>query len=130
MEGSGPIRPVAGTSVAPAPRDQNEATNGLPRGKSVAAAEESGDTRLSDKAPSDQQRFADSEAESETRTTEIDPETREVLLKIVDTSSGLVRWQVPAEQVMNMRAYAEREAQADAEAAADVLPGTKLARDV
>ena len=126
MEGTGAIRPVAGTSVSPAPRDQNAEMTTLPRGKSVAAAEESAESRLSDK----QLRYADGRSGEEKRSTEIDPETRQVLLKIVDTRTGLVRWQVPAETILNMRAYTEQEAQAAAEATDANLPGARLARDL
>ena len=45
------------------------------------------------------------QASEDDREIEIDPETREVLFKVTDAETGMVRWQVPAEALLNLRAY-------------------------
>ena len=123
MDGTGPFRPVPGVSFSPAPRNSTEqATNTLPREQTVTSAERPSESSIGSRRTPGQ--VPNAEAETERRKSryqeqsdnvdrqiEIDPETRDVLLKVVDQNTGLVRWQILAETMMNMRVYAERVAQ-------------------
>ena len=127
MDGTGPFRPVPGVSYSPAPRTNTteQDTSTLPREQTVTSAERSTETSIGSRRAPGQAPNALVEAERRRnrnndqsggvdRKIEIDPETRDVLLKVVDHNTGLVRWQIPAETMMNMRVYAERVAQENA----------------
>ena len=80
------------------------AQTALPPSKAVSPIEATDEAqRASSKTP----RTADGHSgeTSDDRKIEIDPETREVLFKITDADTGMVRWQVPAEALLKMRAY-------------------------
>ena len=123
MDGTGPFRPVPGVSYSPEPRNSTEQnTSALPREQTVTSAERSTEARIGARRTPGQTPNALAETERRKnrhqeqsdnvdRQIEIDPETRDVLLKVVDQNTGLVRWQIPAETMMNMRIYAERVAQ-------------------
>ena len=126
MDGTGPFRPVPGVSYSPAPRTNTteQDTSTLPREQTVTSAERSTETSIGSRRAPGQAPNALVEAERRRnrnndqsggvdRKIEIDPETRDVLLKVVDHNTGLVRWQIPAETMMNMRVYAERVAQVE-----------------
>lgn len=137
MEGTGPVRPVAGVSVSPAPRDTQTQTSELPRAKTVAAPERAAETSTNTRRDGDTNPYLPAEAarkktrerdsnDNVSRQIEIDPETRDVLLKIVDGDTGMVRWQIPAETMMNMRIYAERAAAENDRDKAALAAGQRL----
>lgn len=120
MDGTGPFRPAPGVSIQPAPRHSTEQdTSALPREQTVTPTGRSLDNSRTGQNSADQtsahaqgqrRKINDSDdaAAKTSRSIEIDPETRDVLLKVVDQSTGEVTWQVPAEKIMNMRIYAEQ----------------------
>ncbi|MCC0016862.1 MAG: hypothetical protein H6878_11385 [Rhodobiaceae bacterium] len=123
MDGTGPVRPVPGVHASPAPRNTETPTNTLPREQTVTATQGTTETGIGTRQPAGQGVHANGERkqgrqdeprDKVRRQIEIDPETRDVLLKVVDQNTGMVRWQIPAETMMNMRIYAERMAQENA----------------
>jgi hypothetical protein len=100
------FKPVAAATPTSGRRETAESAGqtDLPDTKTVnpvAASEKS-------EAPKDAPRYPLSDAKlgsEDDREIEIDPETREVLFKVTDAETGMVRWQVPAEALLNLRAY-------------------------
>ncbi|MFN0264140.1 hypothetical protein ACKTEK_09720 [Tepidamorphus sp. 3E244] len=122
MDGAGPFRPAPAVTFQQAPRNTTETdTSALAREQTVTSAErpaEAGTGTRQRGGPTPQfredqknRKINEDPGDKVSRQIEIDPETRDVLLKIVDQNTGLVRWQIPAETLMNMRVYAERASQ-------------------
>ena len=92
--GVAPTAAFARPAAAPAPTQQTVSTE-LPSAKTVTAAQNAAPVR------NDLKR-AD---ENVTRDVVLDPQTREVIYKVIDNRSRQVVRQVPAEALLRMRAY-------------------------
>ena len=111
--GAMPTAALARPAAAPAPAQQTVPTD-LPAAKTVTAAQNATPLR------NDLKRAE----ESLTRDVVLDPQTREVVYKVIDTRFRQVVRQVPSEALLRMRAYTRaiargaspNQAQADIEA--------------
>jgi hypothetical protein len=99
------IKPVAPTSASSSRHEQTQtaAPLALPRGKTVNPVEPGSESSEVAGKPPATAKKSDVEVARDDRKIEIDPETREVLFKVTDADTGMVRWQVPAEALLNMR---------------------------
>jgi hypothetical protein len=99
------IRPIANVAQTAQVRPQPAsvavaAPTTLPASKTVAAAPESAGAGVHDPA-----RHAAAEPHT-TRDIIFDPQTREVIYRVIDTNTGLVNYQVPDAAILRIKAYA------------------------